>query len=246
MVGRFVLLAVLSAGAVFAEPLLSRSVVHERRTVLPQDWAAVGAPAPGAALRMRLGLAQRNMDRLDEYLLDVSHPESENYGKHWTPTQVAKAFAPSDETVDVVRSWLGSAGIDPARVRATAGNVWLELNATVAEAESLLATTYNVYGHESGAQKIGARDMFPVKEPFSDRLSYLLGCDKYHLPEHVSRLVDIVTPTVHFDAKITRRGLNSHPKGATGIGQPGAGIASPKQVGASFTHLIDELKNCDT
>lgn len=150
-----VLVSALAARLVLANPVSSPPVVHEARTVLPGGWASLGLPSPSAPLNLRLGLAQSNMDRLDEFLMAVSHPESPSYGQHWTPAQVAQAFAPAPETVDAVRAWLKDMDVDPARVHLTVGNVWLELNATVAEAEKLLSTTYKVYAHESGIQKIG-------------------------------------------------------------------------------------------
>lgn len=154
MLGRLVAVA-LAFSSVVAEPLLSRSVVHERRNALPPGWSTAGAAPADATMRLRLGLAQRNMHKLDEYLLDVSHPESPNYGKHWTTAQVADTFAPAPESIDTVRTWLASVGVAPQRVRLAPGKVWLELNATVAEAEKLLATDYKVYAHESGAHKLG-------------------------------------------------------------------------------------------
>lgn len=45
-------------------------------------------------LPMRIALAQSNLDKGEEWLMDVSHPTSEKYGKHWTAEDVANAFAP--------------------------------------------------------------------------------------------------------------------------------------------------------
>lgn len=59
---------------------------------------------------MRIALAQSNLDKADEYLMDVSHPESPNFGKHWTAKQVAEMFAPSQESYDAVTFWLRSSG----------------------------------------------------------------------------------------------------------------------------------------
>ena len=54
-----------------------------------------------------------------------------------------------------------------------------------------------------------------------------LACDAYHLPTHIAPHVDFVTPSVHFDAKLTRRD-STQP--ARSIGQPGMGIG-PKTTG---------------
>jgi len=67
---------------------------------------------------------------------------------------------------------------------------------------------------------------------FSDR--EFLACESYHLPSHVTHHVDLVTPTVHFNAIISRslepvleaRDSTSVP--ADKIGVPGSGFQGPK------------------
>lgn len=51
--------------------------------------------------------------------MDVSHPASPNYGKHWTSKEVMDMFAPSAETVRDVFEWLEDAGFERERVRYT-------------------------------------------------------------------------------------------------------------------------------
>jgi tripeptidyl-peptidase-1 len=90
-------------------------------------------------------------------------------------------------------------------------------SATVAEAEKLLSTQYNIYEHASGAAHV--------------------GCDSYHVPAHVARHIEVVTPSVSFDRP-------GRPKAAS-IGQPGTGVAFPKDAGV-IHNLIDQLENCDS
>jgi tripeptidyl-peptidase I len=111
----------------FAEPQLSRSVIHEKRFASPPGWTIIERHASDAIMPLRFGLRQRNLDRIEEFLLDVSHPDSPNYGKHWSPAKVAATFAPSKATVNTVKEWLGSAGISSDRMRMASGKVWLEL-----------------------------------------------------------------------------------------------------------------------
>jgi tripeptidyl-peptidase-1 len=60
---------------------------------------------------------------------------------------------------------------------------WLQFDATISEAESLFKTEYFIFEHTtSGTPHI--------------------ACHEYHLPAHVAKLVDFVTPSVHFDAKV--------------------------------------------
>lgn len=49
--------------------------------------------------------------------MDVSHPSSPNYGKHWTNDEVTSMFAPSEEAVRDVFEWLKDAGFDGEGVK---------------------------------------------------------------------------------------------------------------------------------
>ena len=63
---------------------------------------------------MRIGLRQNHYAALnaEKWLMEVSDPNSPDYGKHWTPEEVLEAFQPSDDTIRNVTAWLKSHGID--------------------------------------------------------------------------------------------------------------------------------------
>ena len=58
----------------------SSYVQHEKRDVLPPGWEREQKLPGHEILPMRIALSQSNMDRADEFLMDVSHPESPNFG----------------------------------------------------------------------------------------------------------------------------------------------------------------------
>lgn len=103
--------SLLAVGAV-ATPLTTSHVVHEKRSALPHGWVRRGAVNKREILPMRIALTQSNMDKGHDWLMDVSTPDSENYGKHWTAEDVVKAFAPRYES-----SWLIVAFPDTAQRR---------------------------------------------------------------------------------------------------------------------------------
>jgi tripeptidyl-peptidase-1 len=72
---------------------------------------------------------------------------------HWTPARVAEHFAPTDETVHAVTSWITESGFAKERVRVSQSKGWVVLNASVAETEALLNTEYHIYVHESTGKK---------------------------------------------------------------------------------------------
>lgn len=83
-----------SASFVSATPVNAAHEVHEKRSVIPNGWTRQRKVTGDTRLPMKIGLAQSNLDKGYEYLLDISDPVSPNYGKHWTQDEVVKAFAP--------------------------------------------------------------------------------------------------------------------------------------------------------
>ena len=84
-----------------------------------------------------------------------------------------------------VKDWLISAGIDSSRIVHSDNKGWLAFDATAQEAENLLLAEY--YEHEH------------VR---SDRLR--VGCDQYHVPEHLVSLIDYVLPGVKMSPVVKR------------------------------------------
>ena len=151
---------------------------------MPHGWVRSRRMLSEEVIPVKIGLTQSNLHMLDEWLHDVSHPSSPNYGKHWEPSKIAETFAPSHETVDAVTEWLANSGISSDRVSRSQSLGWLQFNATIEETEHLLKTEYHVYKHKTGKAHV--------------------ACEEYHLPAHIQKHVDFITPTVHFDAKIDR------------------------------------------
>ncbi|KAI0341890.1 subtilisin-like protein [Trametopsis cervina] len=202
---------------------------HESRRSLPPHWEQSHRAPSHAVLPLRIALAQNNLHRLEELLLEVSHPDSEKYGDHWSATKVASTFRPSSDTVDAVRTWLNDEGIDPARVELSKSGGWIQANVTVEEAERLLDTEYHVFNHElTGTKHVGC-------------------AEGYHVPEHVSKHVDFITPTVHFDVVLDGRGAGAGLDKRQAARRPGAigsGVNGP-QLGGTIKNIIDELEHCD-
>ena len=132
-------------------------VVHEKRFTETglRRGERVGA---GAVTTFRIGLKQGNLEKGYDYLMNVSHPSSSNYGKHWTADEVRNAFAPSAESIEAVQEWLASYGLAPG----TEERGYLSIEIPVADAERLLTTKY--YEHED-----------------SNTGDIRIGCDEYAL-----------------------------------------------------------------
>jgi tripeptidyl-peptidase-1 len=89
-----------------------------------------------------------------------SHPDSSNYGKHWTSEQVIEVFSPEQKTVDTVTQWLVDFGIDPKRITHSDNKGWLAFDATTEEAEGLLHAEYHLYEHTTMGHVAAACDRY--------------------------------------------------------------------------------------
>ena len=130
-------------------------VVHETRAAEPTHWVNTGRLDSNRILSMHFGLVQQNMHRLEEMLMSVSHPQSPRYAQHFTPTEVIDLFAPSEEAISAVTTWLIDGGFSRDRLRLSPSKGWIHVNASTSEVEKLLNTEYHVYAHPSGDTQIG-------------------------------------------------------------------------------------------
>ncbi|KAJ3487644.1 hypothetical protein NLI96_g3409 [Meripilus lineatus] len=198
-------------------------VLHEKRAMEPRGWVKSRRLEGDQILPMRFGLSQNNLHKIEEMLLAVSHPDSAQYGKHYTPAEVVDTFAPSKETISTVVSWLTESGFSPDRLRLTASKGWIEVNATTAEVEDLLDTEYHVYTHPSGVEQ--------------------LSCHSYSVPEHIRKHIDIIKPTVHFANHIPVDTIQK--RSFQRIGMPSTGTG-PKTNGVKVTQAPSgDLDDCD-
>lgn len=68
-------------------------------------------------------------------------------------------FAPSQDAVDSVRSWLESAGVAADRISQSVNKQWMQFDADASEIEKLLRTEYYLYSHsETGKSHIACRE----------------------------------------------------------------------------------------
>lgn len=83
---------IIAAVALFSPALsvpASKYAVHERRDIGNSNWGPSDLELDRRmVLPISIGLAQRNLDRGDDFLMDVSDPASPNYSIHWTAEQV--------------------------------------------------------------------------------------------------------------------------------------------------------------
>ncbi|KAJ5787152.1 Peptidase S8/S53 subtilisin/kexin/sedolisin [Penicillium paradoxum] len=226
MLVRQVCIALAIAALSEAVPAPVKHVLHEKRGE-HVDWVKGQRIKRDSVLPVRIGLAQNNLEKGDEYLMAVSDPSSSKYGQYWSAEEVHDMFAPSKETVDSVRQWLESSGIDKSRVVHSDNKGWLAFDAYAHEMEKLFMTEF--YEHEHAS---------------SDNLK--IGCEEYHVPEHVQAHIDYITPGVKLSPivkkrdKVKRMSHLHRSKGAIGI----EASKQAKAIPAKAKKLPADLQNC--
>ena len=176
----------LLVGTAFSSTLPNTLVLHEKRAFEPATthWTKRSIAPRDARIPVRIALTQRNPQDGHEHLMDMSNPQSPNFGKHWTAQQVHDFFSPSFETINSVREWLSSSGIDVSRHKIASSRGHIQFDASVSEVEHLLGTQYNLWEYgETGAQT--------------------LSCDSYHVPASVQHHIDFITPTTGLSSAIS-------------------------------------------
>lgn len=103
---------------------------------------------------MRLALKQDRFDELVEHLYEVSDPEHARYGAHLSKAEIDTLIAPHAETVELVEDWLALHGVDAKDCHRSPAGDWLKITVSVAQAEKMLGTEYNVYTHEVTGEQV--------------------------------------------------------------------------------------------
>ncbi|KAF9037415.1 subtilisin-like protein [Hymenopellis radicata] len=212
--------ALLVAGTALASPAY---VVHENLKQ-PSGYQKSHQPDPETKLSLRIYLAQTNLHLLPTWLMNVSHPDSPYYGKHWEPQQVADAFH-NGEGLDEVRKWLVASGFDASRVVVGRNAGWVGVkDTTVSEVEGLLKCEYWVYNGPEG-QHTGKPESRPS---ITETLKNQAAMTQYSVPADLADHIDFV--------------LNTPPPQRKGKIEP---VSTVKEAGqANITQILKQLDDC--
>jgi len=142
-------------------------------TPMLDGYTVIGRADSSEVIHLMFAVKQNNLYALEKVLLDVSNPDSSNYGKHLSNQEVHQLIAPRPENIQAVLEYLESFGIIGSA--ATPNSDFIEAMVTVKDAEALLNAEY--FELRKGSHSI-------------------VRTFKYHLPEMVSAVVDFVAPTV--------------------------------------------------
>ncbi|KAF2487585.1 peptidase S8/S53 domain-containing protein [Neohortaea acidophila] len=166
----------ISVDAGTVAKLATRDPRWERKFLAPRD----------ASIKLHLALRQQDGGAAAErHLMAISHPDSPHYRRHLRADEILDLSTPASSTVHAVEVWLAQHGLLASSVL-FAG--FMEVNATIRQAEKLLNTTYFV---------------------FSDGRDEIVRTELFHLPDHLNYHIDFVTPTTMFPRPAIKNASNA-------------------------------------
>ena len=102
------------------------------------------------------------------------------YGHHLSKEEADTLIAPHPDSIREVEEWLSFHGIDTSDgLQRTDAGDWITVRISVAQAERMLGTKYNVYQHAAS----------------SERVVRTMG---YSLPRELHAHIDVAAPTTYF------------------------------------------------
>ncbi|OAA74179.1 alkaline serine protease AorO [Cordyceps fumosorosea ARSEF 2679] len=180
--------------AAFAVPAANYKL-HDQRISLHAQYTKGQAATGSAFVPARIALKQQNIEKAEKLLLEISEPGSPKYGQHLAAGDIANLFAPSEESINSVKSWLTASGVPAGSIKVSNSKGWIHFNTTASQLGSFLKTEYHHYTTADGSRTF-------------------LGAESYSLPQDVSSLVDFVHPATGFSQmrKRTKAPLVTGPK----------------------------------
>lgn len=158
-------------------------VAHEtRKSTQASELAASRSRVEAEAiLPMRIALKPNKHapSKAEAWLMEVSDPVSEDFGRHWSQDQVVAAFRPAAESVHAVTAWLNGLGVTD--VTHTDNKQWLAFDIPASKAEAVFHTEY--FEHE-------------MKGKDGQVQGFEASCDEYYLPTHLTEHIDFVKPGI--------------------------------------------------
>jgi len=87
------------------------SLESEHLLEIPLGWRLIGDASPKDEMRLVFALKQRNPQKLEQTLYEVSDPSSPSYGHHLSLSALRELVEPSEATTQMVWLWLMANGV---------------------------------------------------------------------------------------------------------------------------------------
>ena len=190
----------------------SRTVLHERHG-FPAEWTLGSRATPGAPVRFRVALKQRNLDALSARFTQVSEPGHTQYRQFMSLSEIQRWVSPSQEDVETLLSWLAQHGITEDNVGLQGDSVIL--SATASQTEKLLGAELYNFQHEHTKEAV-VKVVGPYSVPTSmvGIVDFVCGITEFgkRSLSRRSRSFGALDPTKPVTVPSTIRSLYSLPK----------------------------------
>jgi subtilase family serine protease len=161
--------------AAFADPGNGRSALKGSAP----SWATAanfkGATASSDAVGFRVYLGWRNQADAEALARAVSDPKSSSYGKFLTPAQFRQQFAPTQQQVGDVQSWLRSQGFSISYT--PQNNHYVSAEGTAAQVETAFNVKLNNYAADGQVLRAPSSDL-SIPSSLANSVVAVLGVDQ--------------------------------------------------------------------
>eukprot|EP01111_Echinosteliopsis_oligospora_P014038 TRINITY_DN519_c0_g1_i1.p1 TRINITY_DN519_c0_g1~~TRINITY_DN519_c0_g1_i1.p1 ORF type:complete len:596 (-),score=161.62 TRINITY_DN519_c0_g1_i1:79-1818(-) len=140
------------------------------------QWTRQERAAPHDQIDIRFALKQRNLNVLTTTLLDVSDPDSVNYGKWWSPEEILDLVAPAQEVSEAVAAFVEANGGKHVKN----GRDYVSARMTVKNCEQFFGIELHSYHHNTKPSKI------------------IRAVNEYAIPTDIKEHVDFVSGLYEF------------------------------------------------
>jgi len=196
-------LAVVATAAVLAH---AEPPAHTFYGNTPRGWRKGSRAESSHRVPLIFAIRQRNVDKAEQILLEISNPKSEHWSEHLTLEEVRLLTSDYQAARGVV-AWLLDNGVSRDDIVVTPNHDFVHVTLTAGDAEVLLDTEFYHFHH-------------PAKHM---RSRTHVQAEQYSLPAHIDDLTDFVTASQIFP--------NAHPrtqkKPIAGAGPKGWPVGAP-------------------
>ncbi|MEY2538126.1 MAG: hypothetical protein QOG67_1866 [Verrucomicrobiota bacterium] len=185
----FSILTVASVTAVQAQS--GKTTLHGSAPSWARAKNYKGAADPNASVGFRVYLGWNNSTAAEALARAVSDPHSSTYRQYLTPAQFRQQFAPAQNQVVAVQSWLKSQGLN---VNYTpANNHYVSAEGTVAQVQTAFATSLGIYSVNGTNVRSPSADV-TIPDSLGNIVSGVIGLDQSAIFVKTNRAADKNAP----------------------------------------------------
>jgi tripeptidyl-peptidase-1 len=156
-----------------------------------EDFQRLHRADPRKNMKFRISLKQHNLDVLQAKLMDISNPESSNYGQWMKKDEVLDLIAPEQAVVDSIAAWLRLNGA--MKVDATGRDI-IKAEASVRTIEALFKTEMHEFEHTSGKKQTRHFGSITIPDEFDQHITLVTGITELWGPSVIKPLTRPAEP----------------------------------------------------